>query len=175
MSDLTIVVFTARGFAQILSEGGSQAWALDAQRARKCAYLVCTQNRHHNYDWARSEAPHGAAFLIGKIESVEPSPLTEEPRWLVRISEYARIDIPDAWDGGRNPVRYLKSIKELGIDPATLHFEPMPEQPEDDQQANAAPHAEGGGVRPLTIAEAKKGLAAHFGVGIDAVEITIRG
>lgn len=32
-----------------------------------------------------------------------------------------------------------------------------------------------GAVRPLTIEEAKNGLAAHFGVPASAIEITIRG
>lgn len=31
------------------------------------------------------------------------------------------------------------------------------------------------GVQPLTISDAKAGLAAHFGVPIDAIEIVIRG
>jgi hypothetical protein len=30
-------------------------------------------------------------------------------------------------------------------------------------------------VKPLTISDAKAGLAAHFGVSIDAIEIMIRG
>jgi len=30
-------------------------------------------------------------------------------------------------------------------------------------------------VKPLTISDAKAGLAAHFGVSIDAIEIVIRG
>lgn len=178
MSDAAIVVFTARGFGQILSERGSQAWKLDAPRARKCTYLVCTQNRHHDYDWAKSEAPHGTAFLIGKVDGIEPAVDTEETRWLVRISEYARIDVPNAWDGSRYPVRYVKTMEELvqylGIDPATLQFQPVPES--GDEKLQAPTREEGsGGVRPLTIAQAKKGLALQFGVGIDTIEITIRG
>jgi hypothetical protein len=35
--------------------------------------------------------------------------------------------------------------------------------------------AEATTVRPLTIPDAKAGLAAHFGVSIDAIEILIRG
>lgn len=35
----TVCVLTARGFETILSEGGSQAWVLDANRARKCEYV----------------------------------------------------------------------------------------------------------------------------------------
>jgi hypothetical protein len=67
MSDSALVVFTSRGFTTILNEGGSQAWVLDPRRARNCAYLVCTQNRHDR-EWGSPEDPHGAAFLVGKID-----------------------------------------------------------------------------------------------------------
>jgi hypothetical protein len=49
----------------------------------------------------------------------------DDTRWRVRIGDYAKIAIPHAWDGGRNPVRYT-TLQELGIDPATLEFEPIP-------------------------------------------------
>jgi hypothetical protein len=121
MSDKAILVFTAKGFSTIISERGSQAWVLDPDRARCCDYLVCAQNR--NGGWGSPEAPHGAGFLVGKIEGVEPSAVSDEkPRWLVRISAYARIDKPRMWDGGRNPVRYT-TLSEIGIDPAGLAFE----------------------------------------------------
>ena len=35
--------------------------------------------------------------------------------------------------------------------------------------------AEADGMRPLSMADAKKGLALTFGVAQDAIEITIRG
>lgn len=172
MSDGAILVFTGRGFNTIVEEGGSQAWVLDPQRARRCAYIVCTQNRYGG-EWGMPESPHGSAFLVGKIDGVVPSEESEDkPRWLVRISEYARIDVPELWDGGRNPVRYT-TLQELGIDPVTLTFE-VPE-PASAGPAAAQSACGGEGARPLNIAEAKRGLAAYFGVGLDAIEITIRG
>lgn len=171
MTDTAIVVFTGRGLNQILREGGSQAWALNAQRARKCAYLVCTQN-HPGEEWATPEAPQGTGFLVGKIKGVEPSAEGED-RWHIRISEYARIDVADLWDGGRNPVRY-STLHDLGIDPSNLTFEPVPEAPL--AGASVSPAAgQSGEVVPLSITDAKRGLAAYFGVGLDAIEITIRG
>jgi len=172
MTDSAIVVFTGRGRNQILREGGSQAWALNAQRARKCSYLVCTQN-HPGEEWATPEAPQGTGFLVGKIMGVEPSAEGED-RWHIRISEYAPIDIPDLWDGGRNPVRYT-TLEALGIDPSTLNFEPMPEPDAPSSGASAPAFAPSGSIPPLSIADAKRGLAAYFGVGLDAIEITIRG
>jgi hypothetical protein len=173
MSDSALVVFTSRGFTTILSEGGSQAWVLDPSRARKCAYLVCTQNRHDK-EWGSPEDPHGAAFLVGKIDRVVPSVLLlGKRRWLVRISAYARISKPEVWEGLRNPVRYT-TLQALGIDPAMLLFEPVPGPlPGPLPAARASICAEYG--RRLTIAEAKRGLAAGFAVSPDAIDIRVRG
>ena len=75
------------------------------------------------------------------------------------------------------PVRYLE-VSELGIDPATLTFEPIPPRGAEAEPAViGAPNGEHrhAAVIPLSIAEAKRALAATFGVGVDAIEITIRG
>src|ERR1019366_294153 len=119
----TVFVFTGRSVDQMLSEGGSQAWALDAGRARRCAYVVCSQNRHS--DTIRSGvAPHGSAFLVAKIADVVDSP--EVPgRYNILFSEFARIAVPSLWGGWRNPVKYT-SLEELGIDEARLTFEAAP-------------------------------------------------
>jgi hypothetical protein len=174
-----IVVFTARSPERIVREGGSQAWVLNHIRANQCTWLVCTQNRHHaDHGFSDATQPHGAGFLVGKISALRKS--QEEgagDRWLIAISAFARIDLPDLWDHGRNPVRYT-SLEELGIDPDALEFQPMPEG--DDDQGSAGQPASAGPTpgRPeagLTIAEAKKALAVTFGVKPEAVEITIRG
>lgn len=171
----TIVVFTARSPDRIVREGGSQSWVLNAVRAKNCQWLVCTQNRHNpDHEFSDATEPHGAGFLVGKISGIRPS---QEPgdgdRWQVAISQYARIDMPDLWDHGRNPVRYT-SLAELGIDPAALAWEPM-SQGTTVQAPAGASAATGTPVGALTIAEAKKALAATFGVKPDAIEITIRG
>jgi hypothetical protein len=94
-------------------------------------------------------------------------------RFLIQFSEYARVNIPDAWQGGRNPVSY-GTLEDLGIDPSSLKWMPMPEVKESVLAAEPpAPNA--GPVGPLTMAQAKQGLAQTFGVKPDAIEITIRG
>jgi hypothetical protein len=170
----TIVVFTARSPERIISEGGSQGWILNPARAKQCTWLVCTQNRHNpDHEFSDATEPHGTAFLLGKISGVRRSKEDiNDERWLITISEFARINIPDAWDHGRNPVRYT-SLEELGINLDGIKFQPMPEtdmasSPQAMQQAGAS-------VPRLTIAEAKKALAATFGVKPEDVEITIRG
>jgi hypothetical protein len=170
-ADDTIVVFTARSPDRIIREGGSQAWVLNPARAKQAKWLVCTQNRHHpNHEFSDATEPHGTAFLVGKISGIVPS--SEDPdRWMIEISEFARINMPSVWYG-RNPVRYTYLLEVVFTDVRNLKFQPMPQRdvakPVEQGAESASPHS-------LTIAEAKQALALTFGVKPDAVEITIRG
>lgn len=170
----TIVVFTARSPERIIREGGSQAWVLNPARAKQCTWLVCTQNRHNpDHEFSDATEPHGAGFLLGRVSAVRKSEEEEDSdRWIIAISEFARINIPDAWDHGRNPVRYT-SLAELGINLEELTFQPMPSRSEEQPEPVERPSPVSGTV--LTIAEAKRQLAETFGVKPEAVEITIRG
>jgi hypothetical protein len=178
-----IIVFTARSPERIIREGGSQAWVLNAARAKQCKWLVCTQNRHHrDHEFSDATQEHGAAFLVGKVSGVArvaQKSADGKHRWLVTISDYALVNVPEFWDQDRNPVRYLLSsdIKRRGINPGILKFEPIRSSPLTTKVVSSSP-VRGvlpRGVPPLTIAEAREGLAATFGVNPDAVEITIRG
>jgi hypothetical protein len=175
-----VVVFTARSPERIVREGGSQAWVLNAARAKQCAWLVCTQNRHHrDHEFSDATEAHGSAFLIGKVSGVQETEEESEDgkkRYLVAISEYARVDVPDFWLHDRNPVRYLSrfELEEKGIKLDALDFKLMPQRASEVAMSKAKSSTTGV-VAPLTIAEARKGLAATFGVKPEAVEITIRG
>ena len=169
----TVVVFTARSPERIVEEGGSQAWILNAARAKLCKWLVCTQNRHNpDHEFSDATEPHGCGFLLGKIAEIrESAEEGGEQRWMVAISEFARISRPNLWDHGRNPVRYA-SLESLGINPGEVRFEAVPSSNgrptgRNEKRSAASP--------VLTIAEAKKALAASFGGKPEAVEITIRG
>jgi hypothetical protein len=170
----TIVVFTARSPGRIIEEGGSQAWILNPARAKLCKWLVCTQNRHNpDHDFSDATEPHGSAFLIGKVSAItHSSEEGSEDRWIIEISEFARIAMPDVWNHWRNPVRYA-SLSEVGISLDQLEFQRMPQAKESpvlqEPEAKASPPV------MLTISEAKKALAATFGVKPEAVEIVIRG
>jgi hypothetical protein len=170
----TLAVFTARSPERIVREGGSQAWVLNPARAKQCTWLVCTQNRHNpDHEFSDATEPHGTAFLLGRISAVRKSEEDGDgDRWIITISEFARINVPDAWDHGRNPVRYT-SLAELGISLEGLALQPMPEGDEPPTGERLAQMVTPGAV--LTIAEAKRQLAAAFGVKPEAVEITIRG
>ena len=167
-----VIVFTARSPERIIREGGSQAWVLNPARAKRCTWLICTQNRHNpDHEFSDATEPHGSGFLIGRISGLHKS---EDPhdqvRWHIEITEFARIGYPDLWRHWRNPVRYM-SLEELGIRLEGLKFQPMP------STKDLGPQTMPLGTSPafLTIAEAKKALAITFGVEPDAVEITIRG
>jgi hypothetical protein len=115
MTKEVVAVFTYRTKEEIISSRGSEAWALNPQNAQRCRYLVCTRNRYtHPADSGPEE--HGAAFLVGKVSLVEPSP--ERPdRYIIRFNEYALLDPqPVVWPGSRNPVWYLDNLPSLQID-----------------------------------------------------------
>ena len=168
MAEDTVVVFTFKSIERILAEGGTSSWRLDRNHARQAKYAVLTRNAHS--DETEGPEPHHTAFLIGKIRDVVPA--AHEGRFLILFSEYARIDIPDAWDGGRNPVSY-RSLDHLSIDPSRLEWKPMPEfkKPAPVVALPSSTPDTGG----LTMAEAKAGLAKTFGVKPEAIEIVIRG
>ena len=174
-----VVVMTARGPERILREGGSQAWVLNPSNAKKHEFLVTVQNRH-NGAWGGASEPHGTAFLIGRIADVVPSAEEgSEGRYLIRISEYARVSVQCGWKG-RNPVRYT-TLDELGIDLEGIEFLPMPtvETMEEEIGDEREPVPSAAPDLPtkhnfLTIPEAKEGLAATLGVSIDKIEITIK-
>jgi hypothetical protein len=170
MSDSCIMVYTSRSKDEMLAAGGSAAWKLGA-RARQCRYLVCTWNPGGEHAQPRTELSHREAFLVGLISSIESAPLPDDPgRSIIRFSQFALLRKPNVWNGHRNPVAYT-SLHELGIDPDTLKFEPVP-------PASVAPSVPSPVVQfstPLTIAQAKEALATTYGVSPQAIEITIRG
>ena len=112
-------------------------------------------------------------MLIGKVSDVVHA-AGHEDRYTIQFDEFARVSIPNVWKGDRNPVRYA-TLQELGIDPATLKWEHVPEHAPEINGEFAPALKNTSSTSPLTMAEAKKGLALTFGVAPEAIEITIRG
>jgi hypothetical protein len=164
-----IVVFTSETVETILSHGGTGGWVLNPKKAGSCKYVVCC--RKPAWSNKKEGIAHRAAFLIGLIVGLHKKPDSEndrnQPRFLIEMSEYATFERPDIWKKGRNPVSY-KTLKTLGIDLRGLKFKPMPAP-----VASAKPGEPASGM--MTIADAKKALAASFGVSPEDIEITIRG
>ncbi len=182
MPDEAIAVFTARSPQRILREGGSQAWALDPNRARKCRYLICVQNQNNpDRDFSDASEPHGSVYMIGRISDVVPSQDDPGDRWKICIGEYSAHIVMDAWKGWRNPVRYT-TLEEMGINLDRLVFHPVKdvqrgrEMPVDQQAPHeASKEQDGGSVVPLSMAQAKPRLAAYYSVPLKTIEIVIRG
>lgn len=176
-NDAVVVVFTAKSVERLLREGGTSSWRLDRNHARQCALAVCTRNAHAS--WCEGQEEHRSAFLVGKISDVVPTEPTpendesEEGRHLIKFSEYAEVNIPNVWKGDRNPVKYT-TLAEIGIEPSTLAWKPMPERSSVEPETQVA-CVQPRGLQSLTLAEAKRGLALTFNVPPEAIEITIRG
>jgi hypothetical protein len=164
---LAIVVFTSETVDTIETNRGTGDWVLSPKKAGTCKYVVCCRKPAWNNK--REKIAPRTAFLIGVIAGLHKQPGSEndrgQPRFLIELSDYTTFDRADVWEEGRNPVSY-KTLEALGIDPRKLKFKPMPIPAPSPKKASGA---------PMTIAEAKKALAATFGVSPDDVEITIRG
>jgi hypothetical protein len=162
-----LVVFTSRSIAELEHTGGSQAWRLRPANAKAATYLVCARNRKSDRNEGTEE--HGEGFLVARITGIVPAPEDEARRFMVTFDEWAPIKVPDLWQFGRNPVHYA-DLDELSIDESKLRFK----QRSTVHRRQPAERSSGKGG-PLTIEQAKRGLAATFGVSVDAIEITIRG
>ncbi|MDB5407739.1 MAG: hypothetical protein JWL84_2651 [Rhodospirillales bacterium] len=174
MGEKALVVLTGKSRERLRNEGGTCDWALRPAMVRNFKHVICTRHANPPYDpgpGARPE-PHGAAFLVAKIADVQFTyRQNDRDRFLVTFETIADVIVPDFWDGSRNPVRYMdvSEVKTRGIDFAALEFKPF-------VPAEAArPDGNEADVIPLTILAAKRGLAANFGVPIEAIDITIRG
>jgi len=166
---LAVLVFTSETVETILNNGGTGDWVLSEKKASTCKYVVCCRKVAWNNK--KEGFAHRAAFLVGLVTGLHKKPGSEndrgQPRFLIELSEYAEFEHKAVWKDGRNPVSY-KTLKTLGIDLRALKFKPMP---------IPAPSTKSGGTSgaPMTIMDAKKALAATFGISPDDVEITIRG
>jgi hypothetical protein len=159
-----IAVFTGKPLQTLLAHGGSGPWVGAEERVKQQEYLVCVRKSKPGAE------DHGAAFLVGKISGVRQHGFDRrgQLRWFFEISEFAIPSHRGQWPW-RNPVRYT-TLEELEIELKKLKFKPAP------PATLTPPMAESGSsVKPLTIAEAKAGLAAKFGVSPDAIDIHIKG
>ena len=165
----TVSVFTAKDLKAAIRQGGCGNWKLNAERVRKCDYLVMIANAQHR-ESTHPKSQHGHAFLVGKISGLlsgadDDLNGKQGGRWIIEISEYADIDIPDAWGNYQNPVKYT-SLSELGIRPERLAWKPFP--------ADQATERTDSNIPALTIEEAKQGIAKKLRIDPSCIEITIR-
>ncbi len=110
--------------------------------------------------------------MVGKISGIQFSYVDEKgnDRYMICVSEVAAIDIPNLWSGQQNPVKYT-SLEELGLDLSSLNFEDVAEI---QSRLNSQKVSETDCI-PLTIQQAKAGLAKKYGISQDNIEILIKG
>lgn len=181
-----ILTFTGRDLSGMATHGGSGHWAAAPKNLRKASYLICVRNRRREHEeWAAEDLPHGQAFLLAKVTGVSEAPRrasTKKQRYIVQFDEYAEIAAPNAWqkctDGQRFPVAYSsrENVEDLlGIDFEDPNLEwkrlsdLVPAKGScvtDAETHEASEHA-------LTVEQAKQGLALHFGVNPEQIDIQV--
>ncbi len=116
-----LMLFTFETVAEIGRLGGSSAWKLNRDRARRCRHAVLVRNDRYE----ENGIEHGTAFLIGVICCVRGSPPSGNPRKshvenqpdksIVYLSGYRRIAVKGFWGDhvpkGGMPVRYLDEAR----------------------------------------------------------------
>jgi hypothetical protein len=168
-NNLMVVVSIIETAETILGQAGIGDFVLSPDKANKCSYVVCSRKE----DWSnRKEGiPARTAFLVGIISELKIIPESEnsrgQARFFIGISSYARVNIKGAWKKGRNPVTYAMS-DELGIDIKALRFKSLAGKTDKLSRNKSITVSQ-------AIANAKKLLAESLDVGVDDIEITIRG
>ncbi len=175
-----LIVLTAKSAERIEGEGGTSSWSLSTRSMRDCEFVVCTRNTDPikvSEFGNQSPVPHGAAFLVARVSGLEKVKVrNERQRYRVLLSEVADVLVPDFWDGSRVPTRYLamSEVESRGINFASLNFRPLRAGPA-PADAEVEPRHPNLLRRGLSIAEAKTGLSARFGVSPEDIDIVIRG
>lgn len=135
-------------------------------------------------------------------EKTDPEDIGVPPissnRKIVRVSHYAEVDVERFWEQSRNPIGYFdeegekKLLEALGISTFDdLDFKPVPERDlnkiAEYNRAHTLQRQEyefkgkkmpvtptySSGLQGLSIEEAKEGLALHFGISPQNIEIRI--
>jgi hypothetical protein len=183
-----LVVFTRKKKEFLIEQGATAAWWLTPAKVRQMKYVICTRNNVGDASDPHpgpGPEPRGSAFLVGRISNVEYMYTDKRrERFRVHFDAYAEVSVPSFWDGSRNPVRYMEvsEVEQRGINFDTLDFIPVTPgaQSEYSARERTADEVKPGEPRPkvmptaLTLSQAKAGLATHFNVPIESIEIIIR-
>lgn len=164
--DDTVAVTTADSLEDILAANNSAAWSLDVgKHGANLKYLICAR---------KTASGKRQAFLLCLIRnfSVDPGATSRSSRtkYAIEFHQYLGIDKEvDDWRAGQNPVRVgsLSHFLKGFVPPAPEEFETAPKKTRPYSYSQAPTD------RGLTIAQAKAGLALHFGIPESAVRISL--
>lgn len=155
-----VMVLTSKTPEDMFRDAGSGHWKVDPNRIKDCEYLLASRRE--------LEDGQHAAFLIGRGLSARPS---EPGRYVIGFEEFARVDRLWIWPNNhRNPIAYGQSgdleraLRGIGLSFSALLWEPFPREWIVEEKW----------VAPLTVPDAKLGIAKALGIAPECVEITIR-
>ena len=164
----SIIVFTKDKPESVIAANGSGSWRINVDKWDGAIEWLILTNKASN---------SRQITLVGRVTGFEPDTGGKNPgRYAVKIDAYAVMDDRDLTFASKstNPVQFRKAAEVLGFNPRTLELIPTPEQTLRQSYDDPGRTAKRSPVKPLSIAEAKEGLAVSFGVSPDQVEITIR-
>lgn len=166
----SVLIFSSDALENVVAAGGSGTWKLNVERARQATWLILA--RKHQ---GRGEG-HREAFMVGRIARIAPVLAGgDTSRHVVEIESYSPVKVPDAWrKGDQYPIKYVNAKDVLGFDPEQLDFSSITER---TRQFSYDSPAETKATNPtdgISVAEAKRRLAAQFGVSEGSIEIVIR-
>jgi hypothetical protein len=171
VADSAVAVLTSWEKADLIERKASGNWGVSPDRILQQRYVVAIRNRNTN--WSPVDLEHGTAFLVGRISGVvatDDTTVDGRNRIAIEFDAYAEIEIPDAWGKSRNPV-WFTTLENLGIDLNELNFVNV-----SNGSAVATPKlSPPAPTEGLSFAEARRGLAARYGVSPNSVEIILRG
>jgi hypothetical protein len=138
MTEDLIAVLNYVPTARIAERGFTGDWAadrarlLDADSKPKHTHVLIVCHGNHKRSDPAMKPHHGAALMLCKISGFKavPDAKRKNPRWQIKISEYAHIYVPNVWDGNQKEVRYdlhgslAEFCAKFGIDPAKLDWQP---------------------------------------------------
>jgi hypothetical protein len=161
-----VIVFTSKTLEVMFDEGGCGYWNANRKRLDKCFYVIATKSNTLRERFpGNTSIKQDSAFFIGKISNITASP--DGKRSLIQLSQYAEFNIPNAWVGNRNPVTYtdINSFQsEHKFDTTSLEWLEFP-----TKETSTVSD-----IKPLTINEAKEGIAKTLGIDSSCIEIQIK-
>ena len=163
MSNNAVIVCSFDLKETFFDQGGCGYWRAKKSRIENRKYLFVTRNRRRPEDGVAAKT----GFLIGEISSCDQ---IKNGRLIIRLSRYADISIPNLWtSSSQNPVAYadMSELKEkYGFDVNSLDWKEFP--------TKSASEIEKESIRPITIKEAKEGIAKLMDISVDQIEILIK-
>lgn len=168
----TIAVTTEDPATEILAARNSAAWSINVRRwTGQLRYLLCI----------RKSGGERRAFLICKnlrfVQDIDATNRSKGKRrkYAIEFDEFAVVDTPAKWKKSQNPVQFgeLSDLLPKGTIPSEFQKAP-PKKPNAPRFSYSRKQPDNAGITGMSVAEAKRALAARFGVPEEAITITIQ-